>query len=97
MRHYRVRRDANHSEIVTALKALGACVLDLASIGGGCPDVLTWHNGRYMLLEIKNPARKTRGDNSAKTLEKQLKFRAQWKGEVVVVDSVNSAIAAVCR
>jgi len=101
VRYRRTRRDANHAEIVAGLQRVGCSVEDLAAVGGGCPDVLvgyTCSRGFHwtVLLEIKNPARKTRGDNAAKTLEKQRKWREAWKGTPVkVVDSLYAAQLAV--
>jgi hypothetical protein len=34
------KRDANQAAIVAAMRARGWLVLDLASVGGGCPDLL---------------------------------------------------------
>jgi hypothetical protein len=32
--------DANHGEIVKALRSAGCGVLDLSAVGNGCPDLL---------------------------------------------------------
>ena len=47
-------RDANHAEIRDGLRALGWTVLDLGTVGGGCPDVLVGAEGVNVLLEIKD-------------------------------------------
>jgi len=36
----RINRDSNHAEIVNELIQHDISVLDLASLGGGCPDIL---------------------------------------------------------
>lgn len=94
-RHRTTRRDANHNEIVAALKVMGCTVVDLAAVGGGAPDVLCGYHGHNVLLEIKNPARKTKGDNAAKTMKKQAEFRAAWRGHVAVVFTVDEALREV--
>jgi hypothetical protein len=96
MKHYPRRRDANHAEIVNAFRAAGATAVDLGSVGGGLPDVLLGIAGRTGLAEIKNPQRRTRGDNASKTLKRQKEFREAWRGTpVFVVWTVAEALAAV--
>src|SRR3972149_1571025 len=54
MTHKHGRTDANHTEIVNALQAIGASVTSLADVGGGCPDLLVGYRGQNMLLEVKD-------------------------------------------
>lgn len=88
------KRDANHAEIVKALRAIGVMVLDLGAVGNGCPDLLVGCHGRLTLLEIKD------GDKcpSARALtEDQVKFHREWLAAglpVFTVESVESAINA---
>lgn len=88
------RRDANHAEIVKALRAIGVMVLDLGAVGSGCPDLLVGCQGRLTLLEIKD------GDKcvSARALtQDQVKFHREWLAAglpVFTVESVESAIHA---
>lgn len=87
----RARRDANHAEIVAALRAAGRLVLDLAAVGHGCPDLLAAWGGGMVLLEIKDgskppSARKLTADETA--------FHTLWGRHVVVVSSVAEALAA---
>jgi hypothetical protein len=53
------KRDANQAAIVAEMRARGWLVLDLASVGGGCPDLLTFsrypHGWRLTLVEVKGP------------------------------------------
>jgi Holliday junction resolvase len=98
MSHWHIprRRDANHAAIVDALRNLGCSVTDLGSVGKGVPDLLVGYDGKTVLIEVKNPARKTRGDNAAKTLERQQRFREIWRGSPVhVVETIEAAIAAL--
>ncbi len=47
--------DTNHHELVDALERTGHLVLSLASVGSGCPDLLTWRYDRgFRLIEVKH-------------------------------------------
>ncbi len=46
--------DANHGEIVEALRKAGYFVQSLAAIGGGCPDLLVACGRRWMVMEVKD-------------------------------------------
>jgi len=50
----RPRLDANHNEIVSALRKAGAHVQSLASVGSGCPDVLVSFQEKWYVLEVKD-------------------------------------------
>lgn len=79
------RRDANHAEIVKAFRKLGWSVLDLAQIGGGCPDLYVARPGRSTLVEVKDGAKPP----SQRVLTPlQVKFRAEWRGDITIVTSV---------
>ena len=79
--------DANHVEIVAALVKIGCKVIDLHRVGGGCPDILVWRNGKCCLLEIKYL--------KGKLNKLQEKFHADWKGCTFTVRSPEEAISAV--
>jgi len=51
------RTDNNHTEIVAALRAVGAAVQSLAGVGEGCPDLLVAHNRQWYIIEVKNGAK----------------------------------------
>lgn len=99
MRHFRrVKRDANHREIVEALEAVGCTVVDLAAVGGGVSDLLVGYGHTNLLLEVKNPAAragKKRGKTQAETDSKQMKFRRTWRGQSTVVESAEGAVRYV--
>lgn len=86
------RVDANHADIVNALRACGALVLSLASVGNGCPDLLVLSRGRLYLFEVKDGA-KTPGNR--KLDPKQIAFHREWP--VTVVLDAESALAAICN
>ncbi len=50
------RRDSNHAEIRTKLRAAGVVVWDTGSAGGGLPDLIAKHRrtGEPIFLEIKD-------------------------------------------
>ena len=79
--------DANHSDIVEALRAVGASVQSLAQIGKGCPDVLAAFRGSMFLLEIKH--------GKGKTNEDQQRWHIQWNAPVHVVYSAEDALRAI--
>lgn len=86
------KTDANQTEIVKALRQAGAVVQSLAAVGCGCPDLLVGFRGKNWLLEIKDGNKPP----SAQALTPhQVEWHRVWQGHVVVVNSVESAIAAI--
>ena len=81
----RAHLDKNHTEIVTALIKSGAYVLDLATNGGGCADILAvTRPDSAVLLEIKQADGKF-------TIE-QLQFLAAYRGYCAWACTAESAI-----
>ena len=81
--------DANHLQIVMALRTYGATVQSLAAVGKGCPDLLVGFQKRNYLMEVKD-GRKT---ESRKQLTKdQVFWHDDWNGLVYIVYSVDDAI-----
>lgn len=77
--------DANQKQIVTALRQAGCTVQSLATVGKGCPDLIVGCQGRNFLLEIKDGSKPP----SARQLtEDQQTWHQNWRGQVVVVESV---------
>lgn len=84
--------DANHAEIVQALRQAGCAVQSLASVGKGVPDVLWSRAGRIGLIEIKDG----RKPPSARGLTpEQEKWHAGWKGPIAIVETVEQALEAI--
>mgnify|MGYP003494083888 CR=1 FL=1 len=81
--------DANQTEIVNALRQVGASVQSLASTGKGCPDLLVGFRGVNWLLEIKD-GRKVR--SARKLTEDQVVWHQTWRGKVYIVESVDQAL-----
>lgn len=82
--------DTNQEAIVQALRAAGATVQSLASVGHGVPDLLVGFRNQTVLLEVKDGAK---SPSQRRLTEDQIKWHGQWTGGVVaVVDSVESAL-----
>lgn len=80
--------DTTHRPIVEALRAVGASVIDLASVGHGCPDLVVGYRGHTWLIEVKGP--------KTKLSESQVKLHAEWRGfPIAVVRTVDEALALV--
>lgn len=86
MNKYAKKVDKNQLEIVNALKGMGASVLDLSTVGKGCPDLAVGYRGVTVLVEIKS-------SDKAKFTEPQLRFMGEWKGSTVSrINDVQGAI-----
>jgi hypothetical protein len=79
------RVDANQSDIVQALRDLGATVQCLHTLGQGCPDLLVGFRGRNLLLEVKNGNKRVTYDEA--------NWQAVWQGQVAVVHSMDEALS----
>ena len=85
--------DANHEAVVLALRAAGATVQSLASVGKGVPDLLVGYQGKTLLMEIKDGFKPP----SARLLtEDQLRWHGSWKGgALAVVDCPDAALRMI--
>ena len=78
------RVDANHAEIVRALRKVGCSVVSLARVGNGCPDLLASLPGRTVLIEVKQPGGKLNAE--------QQEFHATWRGLIATVWNAEQAV-----
>jgi hypothetical protein len=84
------RIDANHEQVVLALRTAGATVQSLAAVGQGVPDLLVGFQGKTLLMEIKD-GNKTPSER--RLTEPQLKWHGAWRGgPLAVVDGVDAAL-----
>lgn len=87
------KRDANHSEIVAALRKAGVHVVETAHAGSGYPDLTCGWRGSWILVEVKDGAKPP----SARQLTPdQIKFHAECAERGLpcfVVKSVDEALA----
>lgn len=87
--------DANHTQVVSALRAAGAKVESLAGVGKGVPDLLVGIPGtkRLMLMEVKD------GDkpkSAQKLTPAQQDWHAKWSGyPIALVDGPEAALRAL--
>ena len=88
------RTDANHAEIVKALRAIGASVFDTSRVGGGYPDLTVGFRGRNWLLEVKDGRRPP---SERRLTAAQELFVQQWRGHWACVTSADEAIELVTR
>lgn len=84
------RIDANHEQVVSALRAAGASVQSLAGVGKGVPDLLVGFQGKTLLMEVKD-GKKTPSER--RLTEDQLKWHGAWRGgPLAIVDGVDAAL-----
>lgn len=84
--HQRVSKDANHDEIVDALRKHGVDVIDLAGMGDGVSDIITHYRGKTVFIEIKCGPK-------AELKKKQVRFLAMWSGYSGIARNVDEALA----
>lgn len=81
------RVDANQSDIVAALRSAGATVVQLHTVGKGCPDIAVGHGGINYLVEIKF--------DKGRLTPHEERFHADWRGIVHVVRTVDDALRMI--
>lgn len=93
LNRYATKRDLNEPEIVAALRAVGATVVQLDRP----VDLLVGYKRKTMLMEIKQPGELVKsGKPKHKLTEGQEKFFAEWQGgDLLTVRSVEQALACL--
>ena len=82
--------DANQEKVVDALRAAGATVQTLATVGKGVPDLLVGYQGKTLLLEVKDGRKPP---SARKLTQDQLKWHGAWRGgPLAVVDGPDAAL-----
>lgn len=84
--------DANQSEIVDFLRRIGCSVAVMSSVGKGFPDLCVGYRGKNFLLEAKDGEKVA---SKQKLTPDQVKFHAEWNGQICVVKNVDEALEAV--
>lgn len=82
------RVDKNQTEIVNALRGIGATVQPIHTVGRGCPDLIVGFKGENYLLEVKNGSK-------SKLTPDELEWHRLWNGSVFQVHDVTEAIYKV--
>ncbi len=84
------RTDANQTAVVSALRAAGAFVRSLASVGDGMPDLIVGFRETTLLMEVKDGHK---SPSARKLTPEQVKFHAEWTGgPLAVVDGPEAAL-----
>jgi hypothetical protein len=81
------RVDDNQVDIVAALRAVGASVQHLHTVGQGCPDIAVGFRGQSYLLEIKMPGKALTKDEAV--------WHSKWRGQVAIVYGVDDALMVI--
>lgn len=82
---YNAKRDSNEGDIVDYLRKAGCSVERIS--GTGIPDLLVGLHGLNLLMEVKVPGKKLR--------ESQEEWHMEWKGQRVIVETVDEAAAVI--
>lgn len=84
--------DDNQREIVRALRQVGASVLPMHTLGQGAPDIAVGWRGQNWFFEIKDGAKPP---SARKLTPDEKAWHAAWQGSVVVVETVDQALATI--
>lgn len=85
--------DANQEQIVSALRAAGATVHSLATVGNGVPDLLIGFRGQTVLMEVKDG---NQPPSKRQLNQDQLAWHGAWRGGALcIVDSPEAALRAL--
>ena len=87
MPRWDARTDANQSEIVAALRAVGASVVVLSRVGQGCADLSAGFRGSNYFLEVKT--------DNGKLTPAELEFQQMWRGHYAIVRTPEEALKAI--
>ena len=90
----RARVDANQAKLVALFRKLGFSVQHLHAVGKGVPDLMLGANGVNHLVEVKDG---TKAPSARVLSPAQVAWHAEWKGQVAVIESEESALAWAAR
>jgi hypothetical protein len=88
-RRYAAKVDRNQSEIVGALRAVGASVQPLHSVGDGCPDLLVGWKGQNLLIEVKDHLASV---SDQKLNPRQVRWHGDWRGQCAKATTIDEAL-----
>ena len=86
---YAAKIDTTQPDIVAGLRAMGATVLLLHRVGGGCPDLLVAWHFQNVLIEVKSPG--------GRLNEAERRFFDDWRGPAIVAYSLDDAVTQLDR
>jgi hypothetical protein len=81
--------DDNQTEIVSALRQIGASVQPIHMVGKGVPDLLVGFRGQTLLLEVKDGSKPP---SKRRLTPDEQEWHQAWRGHVAIVESVEDAI-----
>lgn len=84
--------DANQKVIVSALRDAGVSVYPTHMVGRGFPDLVCGYRGVNYLLEVKDG---TKPPSARQLTPDEQEFVDRWRGAVIVVEDIDSALNAV--
>lgn len=84
--------DANQAAIVCELRAVGASVQPMHTVGHGVPDLLVGFRGQNWLIEVKDGSKPP---SDRKLTPAQHEWHALWRGQVVAVKDGDEALRAI--
>lgn len=91
-RKYAAKTDRNQREIVGALRSVGASVDTCHAVGAGFPDLAVGFRGVNYFLEVKDGLLPP---SDRKLTDAQVEWHGAWRGQVVVVTSVDEALRVI--
>jgi len=86
------RVDANQKKIVEQLRKLGCSVAVTSMMGKGFPDFVIGLRGKNYLIELKDGAK---SPSQRKLTPDEVKFHAQWRGQIAVCKDINEIIKLI--
>lgn len=84
--------DDNQAEIVSAFRKLGCSVQPLHAVGNGVPDLLIGFRGVNLLVEVKDGKKPP---SKRKLTKDQEKWHSAWRGQSMIVCSIDDVLAVV--
>lgn len=86
------RIDANQTEIVDALRSVGASVAVTSMVGSGFPDIVVGYHGNNYLLEIKDGSKPP---SQRKLTKDETEFFDLWRGTIFMVNDIQEALDTI--
>ena len=86
---YAKRVDANQSAVVKALRATGATVEIISSVGDGVPDLIVGFRGFNFLFEVKDG---DKPQSKQRLTGAEAEWHRDWRGKVSIVYSPSDAV-----
>lgn len=89
MTRRRGRTDANQTEVVADLRAMGVSVTSIAGVGDGCPDLLVGKWGVTTVVELKDP---TKPPSRRRLTPDETAWHDAWLGSAIVAGTAEEVL-----